>query len=340
VIPFGFFQLVKMNLRIIKAGILDTIQDQGRYKYQYLGINPGGAMDKLSAQVANFLVGNNGHQAIVELHFPASEFFFEQPALIAIGGANFSANVNGEEIPCLHPVLVSKYSILQFHGLQTGARAYLAVNGGFDIPKWLGSYSTNLKAVAGGYKGRAFQKDDEIGIGTIAAFASLLEKKEFYILPWKADTGRSFIIDEEIKVLPGREWNRLTEESKEKILRQSFTIASQSDRMGYRLKSEPLSMLNNEEIISSAVSFGTVQLLPDGQLIVLMADHQTAGGYPRVAHVITAHLSRLAQMQPGEKINFNMTDLKTAEELLIKQQQHLQQLQNACTFRLSEYLKS
>jgi antagonist of KipI len=329
-----------MNLRIIKAGILDTIQDQGRYNYQHLGINPGGAMDKLSAQVANFLVGNNGHQAVIELHFPASEFFFEQPALIAISGANFSANVNGEEIPYLHPVLVSKYSILQFHGLITGARAYLAVNGGFDIPKWLDSYSTNLKAAEGGYKGRAFQKDDEIGIGTIAAFDSLLEKKEFYILPWKADTGRASIVDEEIRVLPGREWDLLTEKSKEKIFQQSFTIASQSDRMGYRLKSEPLSMLNNGEIISSAVSFGTVQLLPDGQLIVLMADHQTAGGYPRVAHVITAHLSRLAQMRPGERINFSMTDLKTAEELLIRQQQHLQQLRNACTFRLSEYLKS
>src|SRR6185295_4666074 len=142
-----------------KAGILDTIQDQGRYSYQHLGINPGGAMDKLSARIANVLAGNNPHEAVIELHFPASEFFFEQPALMAISGANFSANVNGEEIPSLHPVIVSKYSILKFHGLKTGARAYLALNGGFDVPMWLDSYSTNLKAAIGGYKGRAFQKD-------------------------------------------------------------------------------------------------------------------------------------------------------------------------------------
>ena len=108
--------------------------------------------------------------------------------------------------------------------------------------------------------------------------------------------------------------------------------------MGCKLKSEPLSMEDKEEIVSSAVSFGTMQLLPDGQLTILMADHQTAGGYPRVAHVITAHLSMLAQMRPGEKINFNMTDIKTAEELLIKQQQHLLQLQNACSLKLSEFL--
>ncbi len=327
-----------MNLRIINAGLLDTIQDKGRYKYQCLGINPGGAMDQLSAQIANVLVGNDTSEPVIELHFPASEIFFEQPALIAISGADFSAHVNAEEIPCWHPVLVSKYSILQFHGLKAGARAYLALNGGLDILQWLDSYSTNLKALAGGYKGRAFQKEDEIGIRSIESFLPLLEKKEFYILPWKADTGRNYMIDEKIMVLPGREWNRLTDESKEKIFQQSFTITNQSDRMGCRLKSEPLSMSDKEEVVSSAVNFGTIQLLPDGQLTVLMADHQTTGGYPRLAHVITAHLSMLAQIRPGEKINFSMTDIKTAEELLIKQQQHLLQLQNACSLRLSEFL--
>jgi antagonist of KipI len=327
-----------MNLRIIKAGLLDTIQDLGRYKYQYLGINPGGAMDKLSAQIANVLVGNKTNEPVIELHFPASEIFFEQPALIAISGADFSANINAEEIPCLHPILVSKYSILQFHGLKAGARAYLAINGGLDIPQWLDSYSTNLKAIAGGYKGRAFQKEDEIRIRSMESFLPLLEKKEFYVLPWKADIGRSYMIDKKIMVLPGREWNRLSDESKKKIFQQSFAITNQSDRMGCSLKSEPLSMSDKEEVVSSAVNFGTIQLLPDGQLTVLMADHQTTGGYPRLAHVITAHLPKLVQMRPGEKINFSMTDIETAEELLIKQYQHLQQLQNACNLRLSEFL--
>lgn len=327
-----------MNLRIIKAGILDTIQDQGRYKFQHLGINPGGVMDKLSAQIANILVGNKPNEPVIELHFPASEFFFEQPALIAISGADFSPSINGEEIPCLHPIIVGKYSILQFHRLKAGARAYLAIYKEFDIPEWLHSYSTNLKAVKGGYKGRAFQKDDEIRIRSIDGYLSLLDKKEFYVLPWKADIGQNYFNDGKIMLLPGREWSWMSDESKENMLRQPYTITNQSDRMGCRLKSEPLSLMNKNEIVSSAVNFGTIQLLPEGQLIVLMADHQTTGGYPRIAHVITAHLSRLAQMMPGEKINFNMTDIKIAEELLIKQQQHLQQLQNACTFRLAEFL--
>jgi antagonist of KipI len=108
--------------------------------------------------------------------------------------------------------------------------------------------------------------------------------------------------------------------------------------MGYRLNNIPLPVISNKEVVSSGVSFGTVQLLPDGNLIILMVDHQTTGGYPRIAHVISAHHSKLAQMKAGDKVQFSFTNQQTAEELSIKQQQHLQQLQNACNFRLKEYL--
>jgi antagonist of KipI len=166
-----------------------------------------------------------------------------------------------------------------------------------------------------------------------------LDKKEFMVLPWKAGTAKNDNKKGEILILPGNEWDRLTISSKEKILRQSFTITHQSDRMGYRLKGEPLETTINEEVISSAVSFGTIQLLPDGQLIILMADHQTTGGYPRAGHVISAHHSRLAQMRAGEKVCFRLADQQIAEDLLLKQQQHLLQLQNACKFRLEEFIR-
>jgi antagonist of KipI len=329
-----------MNLRIIKAGVLDTIQDMGRFGYQHQGINPGGTMDRLSSQLANIVVGNPPHQALIEMHFPASEFFFEQPALIALGGGDFSAHVNGEEIPCLHPILLSKYSILQFHRLSKGARAYLAIRDGLKIDKrWLGSDSTNIKAMAGGFKGRPLQKDDEIPLHELALNSVLLKEKEFQVLPWQADDRWGDDAENEILVLPGNEWERLSPDSQKKFFSQSFDISAQSDRMGFRLKSYSLTATKQEEILSSAVSWGTVQLLPDGQLILLMADHQTTGGYPRIAHVISAHHSKLAQLRPGENIRFRLTDQQKAEELLIKQQQHLLQLQNACTFRLDEYLR-
>jgi antagonist of KipI len=325
-----------MSLVIIKPGIQDTIQDEGRYGYQHLGINPGGAMDLYAMQVANMLVGNNANEAVIEMHFPAGAILFTQPILIAIAGADFSASINGDPIPHLHPVLVGKNDVLQFHQPVYGARAYLAVSGGLDIEKWIGSYSTNLKAKYGGFKGRSLQKQDELFLKLSTSFLQIREN-EYRVLPWGADNkwpGET----NELFILPGREWDRLTAEAKENLLMTSFVITRQSDRMGYRLNNIPLPLLSNEEVISSAVNFGTVQLLPDGRLIILMADHQTTGGYPRVAHVITAHHSKLAQYKSGDKIYFRLTDQLTAEDLWIKQQQHLLQLQNACTFRLKEYL--
>jgi antagonist of KipI len=325
-----------MSVKIIKAGIMDTIQDGGRFGYQHLGINPTGAMDKYAMQVANALVGNKPDEAVIELHFPASVFLFSKPSLIAISGADFSASINGEPVPVLHPVMVNKNDLLQFHRPVNGSRSYIAVSGGFKLPGWMNSNSTNLKAAAGGYQGRKLQKDDELELNNGKFCCSMQKQEEFKILPWYADvqfadTGK------EINVLPGSEWNRLTEESVQAFCTTPFIITKQSDRMGYRLLNNPLATTNTTEIISSAVCFGTIQLLPDGKLIVLMADHQTTGGYPRIAHVITAHHSKLAQMKAGDGIWFRLTDQQSAEELLVKQEQHLLQLQNACTFRLKEY---
>ncbi len=325
-----------MSLQIIKAGILDTIQDHGRYGNQHLGINPTGAMDKYAMQVANILAGNKPNEAVIEMHFPASVFMFTKPALIALAGADFSASINGEPVPNLHAMIVGKNDVLQFHKPLYGARAYLAVGGGLAINPWMGSHSTHLKAKAGGFNGRKLRKDDELMLAQPFLFS--VRQDDFIVLPWQTDTnwdGRG----KEIDVIPGNEWNRLTTESKENFSMTSFVITQQSDRMGYRLNNIPLPVMTNEEIISSGVSFGTVQLLPDGKLIILLADHQTTGGYPRVAHVISAHHSRLAQMKAGDKIHFHVTDQLTAEELLMKQQQHLQQLKNACTFKLEEYFK-
>jgi antagonist of KipI len=323
-----------MSLKVIKAGILDTIQDTGRYGNQHLGINPSGAMDKYAMQVANMLVGNKPGEAIIEMHFPAAVFMFSQPTLIALGGADFSASINGEPVPILQAIIVGKNDVLQFHKPVKGARVYLAVSGGLVADNWMNSYSTHFKAKAGGYKGRNLRKDDELLLRT--PFYLPIPQEDFIVLPWQADI-KWTDENKEILVLPGNEWERLTTESKENFTMTSFVITQQSDRMGYRLNNIPLHSITNEEVVSSAVSFGTIQLLPDGGLIVLMADHQTTGGYPRVAHVISAHHSKLAQMKAGDKIQFRLTDQQTAEELLIKQQQHLLQLQNACTFRLEQY---
>lgn len=327
-----------MSIRVIKAGISDSIQDLGRYGHQHWGINPTGAMDKFSATIANILIGNDPGEATIEMHFPCSVFLFEKPALIAIAGGNFSATINGEPVPLLQAIMVNKNTVLQFNQFQNGARVYFAVKGGFEITQWMNSYSTHLKAGVGGLNGRSLRKDDQLFFKKEKAFSFLPGEKEFMILPWKADNKWKETDKEELLVLPGNEWKYLTDDSQQSFTKKSFGITNQSDRMGYRLNGTSLKVSSHEELVSSAVNFGTIQLLPDGQLILLMADHQTTGGYPRIAHVISAHHSKAAQMRSGDKIFFRFTDQQTAEDLLIKQQQHLSQLKSACQFKLQSFL--
>ena len=165
-----------------------------------------------------------------------------------------------------------------------------------------------------------------------------IDKKEFQVLPWKAEQEPREETHRAVRVIRGHEWNWLKDASKNKFLEQSFQISNQSDRMGYILKADALELTCKDELVSSVVNFGTVQLLPDGQLIILMADHQTTGGYPRAAHVIAADHSRLSQMKAGEEISFEMISHKEAEDLLLKQKQHLTQVQNACAFRLEQFM--
>jgi antagonist of KipI len=327
-----------MSLKILKPGILDTIQDEGRYGYQHLGINPGGAMDLLAMQTANLLVGNKINEPVLEIFFPAPDILFEQNALITITGANFSPMINGDGIKTGRPVMVKKNTVIQFPQKKKGQCCYLAVHGGFKLIPWLNSCSTNLKAAAGGFEGRKLQRGDCIELNKDFCH-DRLKDADIIKLHWRAAPITDESGDEEIFILPGNEWNCLNEQSKKIFCNNNFQVALSSDRMGYRLNGDKLVSENNTELVSAAVNSGTIQLLPNGEMIVLMADSQTTGGYPRIAHVISAHLPKLAQKQPGEKIKFTIVNQAIAEDLLLKQKLHLQQLKNACNFRLQDILK-
>ena len=331
-----------MSLKIVKAGMLDSIQDMGRFGYQQVGINPTGVMDKYAAAIANILVGNNYNEPVIEIHFPAATIFFEQATIIALSGADFNASINETQIPTNHPVIVNKNTTLQFNSPKNKSHCYLAIRGGMKLSKWLNSYSTNLKAEAGGFSGRRLLKDDIIELNEEPAVNKMDESDGIApghkILPWQASENFGMEDTSQLMVMPGAEWDWLDKNSQEKFLRNPFFISHNSDRMGYRLASEPLHVISKTELVSSAVSFGSIQLLPDGQLIILMADNQTTGGYPRLGNIISAHLPMLAQMKAGDKIQFKFTDHITAESLLLKQQQHLMQLEIACKLRLENYI--
>lgn len=325
-----------MSFCITRQGIFDTVQDTGRYGYQHLGINPGGTMDRFSSRLANALLGKDLNAPVLELHFPAAQICFEKATVFTLCGADFAAEVNGQSIPMDQPVLVKENSVLKFSRCLKGARCYLATLQDAEWEIWLGSSSTHTRVRAGGYKGRALQSGDRIFYKPFRALSPLLKGKEMDVLPWRSH--EAVVFKNEIEFIIGSEWHELTKESQQVFQQQWFQVGSESDRMGYRLAGQRLEVKEAGSLLSSAVNFGTVQLLPNGQLIVLMADHQTTGGYPRLAHVISAHLPVMAQKKPNDVIRFCLTDLATAERKLLRQEKYLKEIQNACTLRMENYL--
>lgn len=325
-----------MSLQIIKAGIFDTIQDCGRVGCQHLGINPGGAMDKFSAQLGNALLGKDLNSPVIEMHFPAPKILFEQQTIICITGADFSPVIGPQKIPLSQPVIVNKNSLLQFEKLINGSRCYLSILHYVEANKWLNSYSTNLKAEAGGFCGRLLKKGDVIHFKNDIGFTGFADNESLTVL--SCGVQQKLFQKNTIRFIKGSEWNLLSDESCKAFEKDSFAITNTSDRMGYRLFGQQLKVKETLSMVSSAVTFGTIQLLPDGQLIVLMADHQTTGGYPRIGNVITADLHLLAQKKAGEQIIFSSVEINIAEEEFIRQQKYLQQLQSASKFKLEKFL--
>ncbi|MEQ1924019.1 MAG: biotin-dependent carboxyltransferase family protein, partial [Pyrinomonadaceae bacterium] len=261
-----------MSILINKSGILTTIQDLGRVGYRQLGINPGGAMDRTAARLINILLGNDENDAVVEMHFPAAEIVFERNAIFANGGADFLAELDGEPIANWQPYFAQKGSTLRFTKKVSGNRAYLAVSGGFKIKEWLGSSSTNLAAKIGGIDGRPLVTGDQIPFRTQIKTRPHIRRCHISssLIPFY----RPFPT---VRVIVGAEFLLLSEPSRGLFFVHDFVVSPNSNRMGFRLKGEPVELTEPFELLSSAASFGTIQLLPDGQLIVLMADHQTSG---------------------------------------------------------------
>jgi antagonist of KipI len=323
-----------MSLQIIRAGILDSIQDLGRYGYQHLGINPTGAMDRFSASIANALLGKELSAPVIELHFPSSKILFEKPAIFSLAGGNFSPTVNQLPVPMYHPIAVAENSVLEFNHIEKGFRSYLSLLPELKIDPWLGSYSTNMKAGAGGFNGRAFMKHDRIEFSKTLNLDAILKESRFSVIHLKA--AEIPMESKTIECVIGSEWNRLKMEGQEIFNDCWFEITPDSDRMGYRLKGREMGLKIKDQMISAPTGFGTIQVFPNGQLIILMADHQTTGGYPKVGHVITADLPLLAQKAPGSVIKFKMTELAAAEKKLLAQQAYLRQIQEAAGTRMKE----
>jgi antagonist of KipI len=324
-----------MGLQIIKQGVLNTVQDAGRFGFAGWGINPGGVMDTYASRVANALVGNTLDEAVLEIHFPAGEIVFKEPALASITGADFSPALNDQPIPLWRPVLIPKDGLLRFSKKAWGERCYLAVHGGFGTTRWLGSSSTNLKIGAGGNGGRVLKANDTIGMRN--AFAIEAADGRPVLLPWSVKRRTIYENADEISFIEGPEWDWLKDESKEEIARTSFVIKSSSDRMGYHLSPGVLQFKVTEDLVSTAVTFGTLQAMPDGNILILMADHQTTGGYPRIGHVTSADLPKLSQRGANSSVTLKKISREQAEKMVISLGQQLRAIRESCKNNLANY---
>lgn len=322
-----------MSLRIIRPGLLTTVQDLGRLGYQQNGIIVSGAMDVPALRVANLLVGNANNAAGLEITLRGPKIHFTADHLIALTGAHLSPTLNGEPLGLHRPVWVAAGTELAFGAPMAGSRAYLAVAGGVVVPEVLGSRATYLRAGFGGLHGRALLAGDELPIGEPSAASQLTARalrekpsdKSWTAACWTPgpDLCPTPRLNPTVRAIRGPEYHWFSSASQRDFWRQPFTITSEADRMGYRLHGPDLERRTKAELLSSAVTFGTVQVPAGGQAIVLMADHQTTGGYPRLAQVITADFSALAQVRPGQVIRFQEVSLAEAQALYLAQERQL-----------------
>lgn len=329
-----------MSIFINKQGIFDTIQDDGRYGFQHLGINPGGVMDTVAAAVANMLVGNKIDLPVIELHFPASSIIFNESCLMALSGADFSATINNEPALLNTAIIVTASSALIFSKYKKGARCYLAVYGGWNAVRWLNSYSTNTQVHAGGFNGGALKKNDMIHFHKKQTLINRFSLQSHFITSIRIDSTSFYSSENKIRCIKGMQYNWLNDSSKNSFVTTLFKITANSNRMGYHLSGEKLFASTSKQLLSTAVTKGAIQLLPDGGLILLMADHQTTGGYPVIANVISTDIPSLAQIQPGTSIQFRFIDIEEAEILYIQQQENLLRLQDACNLQLRQFFNT
>lgn len=294
-----------MTLRIIEPGPLSLLQDLGRYGHQNIGVSPGGPMDAHAFHWANRLLKNHRNDAQIEINLGQFKCVFLTQTTIAITGADMAAELNGAVIQPWQSYTINTGDRLSFKGSKSGLRAYLAVRGGFDVPKILGSCATVVRDQLGGLHGDGskLQAEDCLKYITSEPVVTKQVPNEFV---------RDYSQDITLEVIPGYQYEWFSEEQRQRFFNTSYTLSPQIDRMGYRLSGEAI-QCREQSLISEGIALGSVQIPADGQPIILMRDRQTIGGYPKIGCVTARDLSKLAQCLPGATIRFVKKDLYQAE---------------------------
>lgn len=301
-----------MGIKISSGGFLTTIQDLGRFGFQETGMSVSGVMDQRSASLANILVGNDENEGVIEVTMMGPVIEFTEDNIIAVTGGDLGAKRNGNPMPLYQAVLVKAGDVLSFQGMFSGSRAYIAFAGGLDVPVVMGSKSTNLKSRIGGFEGRKLGAGDIIGFAAPATWLPNMDKRRLEPELFSAK-------ERTLRVVMGPQDDCFTDAGIQTFLNSTYTISNEYDRMGCRMEGETIQHKDGGDIITDGISFGAVQVPSHGNPIVMMADHQTTGGYTKIANVISVDLPLLAQCMPSFKIRFEKVEIEEAQRLYCQQ---------------------
>ena len=310
-----------MGIIIENPGILTTVQDEGRFGYQQFGVSPAGPMDTKSFRLANILVGNDRGEGALEMTFQGAAIRFEEENIVAVTGADMSPHIDGQPVPMYQAVKIPAGALLTF-GMTNGngCRAYIAFAGGHDIALVMGSKSTLMRNELGGIDGRKLEKGDRIGF---ADSKNTLPDMQLRKLKPEIFQKKELTL----RVVRGPQDYEFTEEECRNFFWYGAKITNEFDRMGCRLeREEPLHHIGDGNIITDGISFGSIQVPPNGQPIIMLADRQSTGGYTKIGSVISVDLPLLTQSMAGYKERFVEVSIKLAQDLYIRRLNELDNL--------------
>ena len=302
------------SLTVIRGGMLTTVQDLGRWGYQANGVPVAGPMDAFSHRLANRLVANEDHAAALEVTLLGPEVQASGDVTCVVCGAEFELSVDGRPVPCGRLFQLTHGARLRFGRRIAGARATLAVRGGIALPPVMGSRATSIISGIGPFGGRPLTAGDVLPVGR--ALSRVEERRAVHSLPLPHGGAK-------LRAIPGPHQDRFAADALDAFFSAAFTVTTKSNRMGYRLDGPTLEHAGSGDILSDATPLGSVQVPKSGQPILLMADRQTTGGYPKIATVITADISLAGQLAPGDWIRFVPCSRGEAIEALQRLEQRL-----------------
>lgn len=307
------------TFEVLEPGILTTVQDLGRYGFSQFGVPPSGALDTFSLRVGNLLVGNREGEACLEITLMGLKIKVLKEVVMAITGGDLSPTLNEEPLEMWRTHLLVEGDVITFKKVQAGCRAYLAVSGGFVVPKIMGSSSTYLSGNFGGLEGRKLRRGDILYTFDISPSLNKLG------LRFPSDWIPSLEKEVFLKVIPGPQDHHFTEKGSQTFRSSSYQVTPQCDRMGVRLEGPKIERRSDveESIISEGLISGAIQVPGDGKPIIILTELVT-GGYTKIATILSTDLSKVAQLKPGDQVRFKPISIEEAHDLLKEQEEKLQ----------------